>query len=586
MAGFRRLIGSALFVVLPALLQVGCQPIGPLAAVAQGPLAAQMTVGVQVELEAPAGRSVQFNGGSGALYDDVSDLLVGLFDAGATTVPSLGYRYSGPAGSITSQALSSSNDTLIVESSVGVGAMLGTPGTGAASSGKSPSLSARANLRRYLLRDLPGSTGLVSNAATVSFSNVPVADGTEHTYIVFTAAFDSGHNLLGYSEAALPDSDTQATASLVAASLTLKLSQGIVGSGATVSAALSPFPLQVGASDFVLRNAGTVAGDGTAGFAGDGGSALAGELADPTSVVASGGVLYFADTANNRVRRVQSGTLSTIAGNGTGGFSGDGGAASSAELNQPGGVAIDDAGRVYVSDSANARIRTIVAGTIATLAGNGTTGYAGDDGLASLAEFDDPQGLAVDASGDVYIADTGNNCVRMLAQTQLGTIVTTIAGTASAGFAGDGGAATKALLSGPVGLTLDASGDLFIADTGNDRIREISAGGTITTVAGDGSAASSGDGGPASSAGLAAPIGIAVDPAGNLYIAESGSCKVREVDSAGIIETVAGTGASGDSGDGGLGLLATFGKLSGLVIDPSTDYLYLADAKYSVIRLL
>ena len=212
-------------------------------------------------------------------------------------------------------------------------------------------------------------------------------------------------------------------------------------------------------------------------------------------------------------------------------------------------MAVDASGNLYIADTGNNRIRKVSAtGIITTVAGNGSAGYSGDGGPATSAQLDGPEGVAVDGSGNLYIADTCNNRIRKVSATG---IITTVAGNGSAGYSGDGGPATSAQLSLPAGVAVDGSGNLYIADSGNNRIRKVSATGIITTVAGNGSPGYSGDGGPATSAQLNQPAGVAVDASGNLYIADSSNNRIRKVSATGIITTVAGNGFDGYSGDGG-----------------------------------
>jgi uncharacterized protein (TIGR03437 family) len=263
------------------------------------------------------------------------------------------------------------------------------------------------------------------------------------------------------------------------------------------------------------------------------------------------GNLFVADWSNCRVRKVaSSGIITTVAGTGTCRFSGDGGLAAAAQLYLPGGVAVDAVGDLFVADTYNNRIRKVSAsGIITTVAGGGVfAGFGGDGGLATAASLLLPNGVAVDAFGNLLIADTSNSRIRKVST---GGIITTVAGSGTAGFSGDGGLATAAQMSSPTGVLADASGNLFIADTGNQRIRKVSASGIITTVAGSGTAGFSGDGGLATAAQLSIPSGVAVDAAGNVFIADTGNRRIREVSAGGIITTIAGTGNQGSSGDGG-----------------------------------
>src|SRR5271157_4225867 len=321
----------------------------------------------------------------------------------------------------------------------------------------------------------------------------------------------------------------------------------------------------------------TVAGNGTYGFSGDGGPATSASLGGPRGVaVDSAGNLYMAELFNDRIRKVSAGTISTFAGNGAFRYSGDGGPAASASLNYPTGVALDSAGNLYIADSSNNRIRGVAGGTITTIAGNGFENFSGDGGLATSASLSLPEGVAADSAGNLYIADSGNQRIRKVS----GGTITTIAGNGILGFSGDGGPATSASLYWPQGVAVDSAGNLYIADTGNQRIRQES-GGTITTVAGNGAYGFSGDGGPATSASLNNPAGVAVDSAGNLYIADTDNHRIRKV-AGGTITTVAGNGASRYFGDGGPATSASL-EPRGVSVD-SAGNLYIADSWNSRIR--
>jgi sugar lactone lactonase YvrE len=324
----------------------------------------------------------------------------------------------------------------------------------------------------------------------------------------------------------------------------------------------------------------TMAGGG--GSLGDGGPATAAQLDQPHSVVYSGGVVFIADSLNDRIRRVDSsGIITTVAGTGTSGFSGDGGPATAAQLNRPSGIAHDASGNLYISEQLNHRIRRVDAGgTITTIAGTGTSGFSGDGGPATSAQLNQPGNVALDAAGNLYIADSQNQRIRRINPSG---IITTAAGNGSASFSGDGGPATSAALRFPVGVEIDAAGNILIADTNNHRIRKVDGSGIITTIAGTGSGGSSGDGGPATAAELQAPAGATVDAAGNLFIADSNNEKVRKVDTSGIITTVAGTGSFGFSGDGGPATLAKLHKPYDVSVEPA-GHLLIADKNNSRIR--
>jgi len=332
----------------------------------------------------------------------------------------------------------------------------------------------------------------------------------------------------------------------------------------------------------------TVVGNGAYGYFGDGGPAINSRLANPLDVqLDSAGNLYIADWNNNRIRKVtaSNGIISTIAGNGVPGFSGDGQLAIFAELNEPFGVAVDAAGNIFIADSENGRIRKVTAstGVISTFAGNGDQTFGGDNGPASNAALGLPEDVAVDTSGNVYIADWGNSRIRRVSPAS-GTIVT-IAGGAT-GFAGDGLPATSGQLSfDPLGITLDSAGNLYIGDNLNNRVRMVSAAtGIISTIAGTGVANYSGDNGPAASAQINNPVGVAVDSHGNVYIADNGNHRVRKVAAGtGTITTYAGNGTQGFFGEGVAATSAELNHPFGLAID-GLDNLFIVDAGNNRIR--
>jgi len=328
----------------------------------------------------------------------------------------------------------------------------------------------------------------------------------------------------------------------------------------------------------------TVAGHTvTIGFSGDGGVATAAELSGPTGIYSDGsGNIFIADKQNNRIRKVTaSGNITTVAGNGTEGFSGDGGAATAAELSLPTDLYIDGSGNIFIADANNNRVRKITAsGNITTVAGNGTHGFGGDGGPATSAELSYPTSIYVDGSGNIFIADAGNSRIRKV--TASGNI-TTVAGNGTAGFSGDGGPATSAALYAPTGVYLDGSGNIFIADVNNNRVRKVTASGNITTVAGNGTHGFSGDGGTATSAELKWPSDIYVDGSGDIFIADGGNNRIREVIASGNITTVAGNGTAGFSGDGGLATAAELNTPTGLYLDGSGNIL-IADSSNNRIR--
>ncbi len=431
----------------------------------------------------------------------------------------------------------------------------------------------------------------------------------------------------------------------------------------------------------------TVAGNGTSAFSGDGGPATSASLNSPAGVALdNAGNIYIADANNNRIRKINpSGIISTVAGNGTSAFSGDGGPAGSASLNNPTGVAVDPAGNVYIADAYNNRVRKVSAGiittvagggqggdggpaasalinfvrgvtvdasgnlyiaavndsnvrkvnagTISTVAGNGTAAYSGDGGLATAASLYYPYGVALDSSGNIYVADS-NYSSGYIRQVSLTTgNITTLAGNGGYKFAGDLGPATGATLNHPGGVTVDASGNVYISDSYNNRIRKVGSSGIITTIAGNGlpnfstgdpatsaslqqpagvavdaggnlyvadrgnhrvrrvtngsiftaaGGGTGGDGVSATTAALNSPTAVAIDAAGNLYIADQYACRIRKVTN-GIISTVAGTGDYGSSGDGGPAINAKLSNPSGVAVDSSGN-IYISDYGNNRIR--
>ncbi len=328
----------------------------------------------------------------------------------------------------------------------------------------------------------------------------------------------------------------------------------------------------------------TIIGDHTIGYtySGDGGPATAAGLKYTYSIALDNTGNIFVGEGNNVVRKVDaSGIISTYAGTGTLGYSGDGGPATAATFRWPMVVNTDNVGNVYVVDYSNNVIRKInTSGIISTIAGTGTAGYSGDGGPATLARLAGPGGVVVDAAGNVYISDGTNNRVRKVSSTG---IITTIVGTGLSGYSGDGGPATNARLWGPGPLAIDATGNLYIADRGNRVIRKINTSGIISTIVGTGIAGYSGDGAAATFARLNDPYGLAVDAAGNIYFSDWGNHVVRRVNTSGIIHTYAGTGAMGYSGDGGIAQAADLKWNMGIATD-AIGRLYIADEINYVVR--
>jgi len=332
----------------------------------------------------------------------------------------------------------------------------------------------------------------------------------------------------------------------------------------------------------------TIAGNNAKGYSGDNSLANKAMLNQPTDVCTdTAGNLYIADQYNNRVRKVdaKTGIITTVAGVGTAGYTGDSALAVFVGLYWPIAVAVDASNNLYISDCLNSRIRKVnlSTGYIVTIAGDSSTGYSGDNGLAINAKLSYPAGIAVDGSGNVYICDFGNAVIRKI--TAATGIITTIAGNGLSGYSGDGGPAINAKLLAPSGIAVDASGNLFIADEGNNRIRRVAAGTSIiTTVAGNGTAGYAGDGNFATSAELDGPQDIFIDAGNNLYIADLNNDVIRKVSAAtGKIITVAGNSTAGYSGDGGIATSAKLHSPMGVCVSASGD-IYIADQLNNVVR--
>jgi trimeric autotransporter adhesin len=343
---------------------------------------------------------------------------------------------------------------------------------------------------------------------------------------------------------------------------------------------------------------------------GDGKAPTSAELSLPQGVfVDAANDVFIADTGDSRIREVSSTTnlIETVVNTaGTAGFSGDNGAAASAQLDLPIGIWVDSTGNYFISDSGNARVRvvnnqaaaitvggtTIQPGDIQTIAGGGT---GGDGGLATAATLALPWAVAEDAAGNLYIVDQGNNRIRKVTNpTTSSATITTVAGNGSAGYSGDGLAATAATLNGPSSVAFDGSGNMYIADSSNLVIREVSTSGVISTVAGNGKScypttSACGDGGIATSASFAYPLNIAFDPSGNLYISDWQGYKIRKIVPSGgsiangTISTIAGTGVEGQKGNGALGTSANLDHPAGLVVDSASN-VYISDQYNGEVR--
>jgi trimeric autotransporter adhesin len=335
----------------------------------------------------------------------------------------------------------------------------------------------------------------------------------------------------------------------------------------------------------------TVAGNGSRGYSGDGGPAVSAQLADPYSVASdSAGNLYIADNGNYRIRKVTpNGVITTMAGIGKSGYGGDGGPAVIAQIGRIFGIAIDSADNIYLADSENHRIRKVTpAGIITTVAGSGSRGYSGDGGRATSAQLGWPRSIAADSAGNVFIADSENHRIRKV--TSEG-VINAFAGNGIQGYSDEGGNAISAQLDTPHSLAVDSAGNLYFVDAHNTsddisiRIRKITPEGLITTIAGGygkGVSFFGGDGGPAASAQLRNPSGVAVDSKGNLYVADKENRRIRKVTPAGIISTIAGGGTRRPP-DAHPATTARLASPQGVAVD-SAGNLYYADTKANWIR--
>lgn len=362
---------------------------------------------------------------------------------------------------------------------------------------------------------------------------------------------------------------------LYALLMTMALGVGIGLSTAATSVQLMP-------EDVISRLAGT----GARTFSGDGGAALdAGINLPRDTAIGPDGSLYVADTYNHRIRRIDpGGQITTIAGNGSTSYNGDGIPAVQASLYWPHDVTVDDDGTVYIADSAHHRVRSIdpQTGFISTVFGTGASGKTGDGGLGTQARLKNPKSVAL-FDGGLYVSDLSHRVRRLDLDTGL---VVTVAGTGTAGYSGDGGSAVAAQLNGPQRIALDSAGNLFIADARNNAVRRVDGeAGVITTIAGTGVAGYSGDGGPGTAARLQRPRGVAWDGGSTIYIADSNNHRIRALDlETGIIITLAGSSA-GYGGDGGPAADARLRNPRGLTVD-AEGRLIIADTFNSRIRVI
>ncbi|MFT3792183.1 MAG: Ig-like domain repeat protein [Rudaea sp.] len=416
-------------------------------------------------------------------------------------------------------------------------------------------------------------------AVDAAGNNVYVADWQNHRIRKITTADGKIATIAGNGMPNFSGDDGPAAS----AQLNLPQSVALDGAGNLFVSDYNNFRVRkIAAADAAIA---TVMGNGSPGWSGDGGAATAAQLGSYLHVAAdAAGNVYVSDNENHRVRKVATdGTISTFAGNGTQGFSGDGGAATSAQLNSPTGIAFDDSGNLYIAEQLGNRIRKVATdGTIDTFAGNGSFGFSGDGGAATAASLFLPTGVAADSAGNVYIVDSSNSRIRRVGSD--GTI-DTVAGNGTQGFAGDNGPAIDAQLNNPAAVTIDRAGNLYIADASNHRIRKVAADGNITTIAGTGALGYSGDGGAAASASLLLPSGLAFNPLGELNIADWYADSVRRISADGTISRVAGNagGNGGFSGDGGNAIDALLSSPHDIAFDAAGN-LYIADSANRRIR--
>lgn len=429
-----------------------------------------------------------------------------------------------------------------------------------------------------------GTIGTITKGCTITALHFY----TTGSPVNYNIAWSADANAAGFSNVTASPLDTLSQdtvlyiavpSSVPAASYTGTLtvaSTGCASNGSTILAVISD-----------SLNIYTYAGTGVQGYTGNNGAASIAKISHPSAVASDcNGNTYIADYDNGVVRKVDArGVITTFAGSGTIGYSGDGGPATAAEMSTPTGLAIDGEGNVYISDYNNMVIRMVnTAGIITTFAGNGGHGYSGDGGAATSAELNYPVGLAVDNANNVYITDYLNSAIRKV---NTSGIITTVAGNGTAGYNGDGGEAFNAELNYPRGVAVDGSGNIYIADYGNNVIRKVNASGIINTFAGVGIAGYSGDGSIALIAKLNAPWGITVDGHNNVYCSELHNNIVRKIDSTGIISTIAGSscGCDGYMGDGHQAILARLDQPMGISINCSGN-LFIADNANYAVRIL
>ena len=338
------------------------------------------------------------------------------------------------------------------------------------------------------------------------------------------------------------------------------------------------------------QNIYTYAGNGVAGFLGDSAAALSAQINSPDGIaIDASGNLYITEYNNHRIRKVSNtGIITTIAGTGVAGYYGDGGIATDARLFNPCGIAIDANGNIYFADESNARIRKIdVNGFITTITGNGVIGYSGDGGFAINTTLNAPKGVAIDYNGNLYFTDSGNNRIRKVTFYPTFNIISRIAGNGTTGFYGDGGLADTAVINNPTAISC-YNFNVYFSDNGNHRIRKINSNGSfgiISTIAGNGNPGFSGDGAFSAFAEINSPWGITFDNTGAMYFSDMGNHRIRRVAYNGQITTIAGNSTNAFSGDGGAAVLAELEKPRQIAVDAFRN-VYFADFQSQRVRVI
>ena len=423
---------------------------------------------------------------------------------------------------------------------------------------------------------LSASVNIVASSATVcpnsliTYTAIPNNGGTNPIYQWQVNGVNVGININTYSSNTLVDGDI-VTCNMVSNSTACLAASSVYSNAITVNIY----------SNSLIK---TIAGNGSATYSGDGGAATSASINQPFGMVRdASGNIYFSDFANNRVRKINSsGTITTIAGNGVASSIGDGGLATSASVNGPAGLAKDAVGNIYIAEYYGNKIRkiNISTGIITTVVGTGIAGFLGDGASAISARINGPVGIAFNNTGLLFICDALNNRVR---RALIGGTISTFVGNGTSASSGDAGLATAASVYYPAGIAFDASNNLYVSEYYRHKIRKINTSNIISTIAGNGTQSFGGDDGPATAAFLNNPYGLAFDASGNLLIADAGNNRVRKISSSGIITTYAGTSFSGFNGDNIAPTAASLSFPTMIYVDASNN-LYISDYSNARIR--